>query len=139
MKVNHLESSLEVNFLSKIKALVALMKLRLSSLVVLSAFFGYFMAKGDLSSWSLCHLLLGGLLITGSSNGFNQLLEINTDLLMSLVVCFEKKYCIPGMSCSIGTPSLTFSVSFSLSPLKIRVSPRLIVTVDLTEVFDLLI
>ena len=81
-----MESSLEVNFLSKIKALVALMKLRLSSLVVLSAFFGYFMAKGDLSSWSLCHLLLGGLLITGSSNGFNQLLEINTDLLMKRTI-----------------------------------------------------
>ena len=58
------------------------MKLRLSSLVVLSAFLGYFMAKGDLFSWNLCHLLLGGLLITGSSNGFNQLLEVNTDLLM---------------------------------------------------------
>ena len=86
MKANHLESSLEVNFLSKIKAIVALMKLRLSSLVVLSAFFGYFMAKGDLSSWSLCHLLLGGLLITGSSNGFNQLLEINTDLLMKRTI-----------------------------------------------------
>ena len=82
MKVNHLEPSLEVNFLSKIKALIALMKLRLSSLVVLSAFFGYFIAKGDLTSWSLCHLLLGGLLITGSSNGFNQILEINTDILM---------------------------------------------------------
>ena len=86
MKANHLESSLEVNFLSKIKALVALMKLRLSSLVVLSAFFGYFMAKGDLSSWNLCHLLLGGLLITGSSNGFNQLLEVNTDLLMKRTI-----------------------------------------------------
>ena len=43
------------------------------------------------------------------------------------------------MSCSNGTPSLTFSVSFSLSPLNIRVSPLRIVTVDLTEVFDLLI
>ncbi len=86
MKANHLESSLEINFLSKIKALVALMKLRLSSLVVLSAFFGYFMAKGDLTSWSLCHLLLGGLLITGSSNGFNQLLEIKTDLLMKRTI-----------------------------------------------------
>ena len=86
MKVNHLETSLEVNFLSKIKALVALMKLRLSSLVVLSAFFGYFMAKGDLLSWSLCHLLIGGFLITGSSNGFNQLLEINTDLLMKRTI-----------------------------------------------------
>ena len=48
MKANHLESSLEVNFLTKPKAFVSLMKLRLSSLVVLSAFFGYLMAKGDL-------------------------------------------------------------------------------------------
>ena len=41
------------------------------------------MAKGDLNSLAMYSLLLGGLLITGSSNGLNQLLEIKTDSMMS--------------------------------------------------------
>ena len=83
MKTDQLEAPLQVNIMTKIKAFVSLMKLRLSSLVVLSAFFGFFMAKGDLNSLAMYSLLLGGLLITGSSNGFNQLLEIKTDSMMS--------------------------------------------------------
>jgi len=83
MKTDQLETPLQVNILTKLKAFVSLMKLRLSSLVVLSAFFGFFIAKGDLNSLAMYSLLLGGLLITGSSNGFNQLLEIKTDALMS--------------------------------------------------------
>ena len=83
MKTDQLETPLQVNIMTKPKAFVSLMKLRLSSLVVLSAFFGFLMAKGDLNSLSMYSLLLGGLLITGSSNGFNQVLEIKTDTLMS--------------------------------------------------------
>ena len=83
MKTDQLETPLQVNIMTKLKAFVSLMKLRLSSLVVLSAFFGFFIAKGDLNSLAMYSLLLGGLLITGSSNGFNQLLEIKTDALMS--------------------------------------------------------
>ena len=83
MKTDQLETPLQVNIMTKPKAFVSLMKLRLSSLVVLSAFFGFLMAKGDLNSLSMYSLLLGGLLITGSSNGFNQILEIKTDTLMS--------------------------------------------------------
>ena len=83
MKTDQLEAPLQINIMTKIKAFVSLMKLRLSSLVVLSAFFGFFMAKGDLNSLAMYSLLLGGVLITGSSNGFNQLLEIKTDTLMS--------------------------------------------------------
>ena len=83
MKTDQLETPLQVNLMTKPKAFVSLMKLRLSSLVVLSAFFGFLMAKGDLNSLSMYSLLLGGLLITGSSNGFNQILEIKTDTLMS--------------------------------------------------------
>ena len=83
MKTDQLEAPLQINIMTKVKAFVSLMKLRLSSLVVLSAFFGFFMAKGDLNSLAMYSLLLGGLLITGSSNGFNQLLEIKTDTLMS--------------------------------------------------------
>ena len=83
MKTDQLETPLQVNIMTKPKAFVSLMKLRLSSLVVLSAFFGFLMAKGDLNSLSMYSLLLGGLLVTGSSNGFNQILEIKTDTLMS--------------------------------------------------------
>ena len=83
MKTDQLETPLQVNIMTKLKAFVSLMKLRLSSLVVFSAFFGFFIAKGDLNSLAMYSLLLGGLLITGSSNGFNQLLEIKTDALMS--------------------------------------------------------
>ena len=83
MKTDQLETPIQVNIMTKSKAFVSLMKLRLSSLVVLSAFFGFFMAKGDLNSIAMYSLLLGGLLITGSSNGLNQLLEIKTDSLMS--------------------------------------------------------
>ena len=83
MKTDQLETPLQVNIMTKPKAFVSLMKLRLSSLVVLSAFFGFLMAKGDLNSLSMYSLMLGGLLITGSSNGFNQILEIKTDTLMS--------------------------------------------------------
>ena len=83
MKTDQLETPLQVNIMTKPKAFVSLMKLRLSSLVVLSAFFGFLMAKGVLNSLSMYSLLFGGLLITGSSNGFNQILEIKTDTLMS--------------------------------------------------------
>ena len=83
MKTDQLETPIQVNIMTKSKAFVSLMKLRLSSLVVLSAFFGFFMAKGDLNSLAMYSLLLGGLLITGSSNGLNQLLEIKTDSMMS--------------------------------------------------------
>ena len=57
MKTDQLETPLQVNIMTKPKAFVSLMKLRLSSLVVLSAFFGFLMAKGDLNSLSMYSLL----------------------------------------------------------------------------------
>jgi protoheme IX farnesyltransferase len=58
------------------------MKLRLSSLVVMSAFFGYLLAGGTIYSVDFVFLIIGGILITGSANGFNQIIEIKTDELM---------------------------------------------------------
>jgi len=49
----------------------------------MSAFFGFLLADGDLSSYVFLNLILGGILITGSSNGFNQIIEYKTDELMS--------------------------------------------------------
>jgi len=60
-----------------------LMKMRLSSLVVFSAAMGYIIAAGNSFSWpQLILLLIGGLLVTGSSNGFNQVIERDLDKLM---------------------------------------------------------
>ena len=70
------------SFYSKFNGYKDLMKLRLSSLVVLSAFFGYYIAGGDVKSLELIYLLAGGVLITGSSNGFNQIWEKDSDKLM---------------------------------------------------------
>ena len=45
MKTDQLETPLQVNIMTKPKAFVSLMKLRLSSLVVLSAFSGFLWLK----------------------------------------------------------------------------------------------
>ena len=49
----------------------------------MSAFFGFLLADGNLTSYTFLNLILGGILITGSSNGFNQIIEHKTDELMS--------------------------------------------------------
>ena len=60
------------------------MKLRLSSLVVLSAVLSYLLAINSttFSLFSFVILILGGVLVTGASNGFNQIIERETDALM---------------------------------------------------------
>ena len=45
--------------------------------------FGFLLAGGDLNSATFIQLIVGGILITGSSNGFNQIIEAKTDALMS--------------------------------------------------------
>ena len=78
-----MDSITKLSFTLKIRAFIALLKLRLTSLVVMSAFFGFLLADGNLSSYAFFNLILGGILITGSSNGFNQIIEHKTDELMS--------------------------------------------------------
>lgn len=76
------ESSIEKEVsISRIKDIATLAKLRLSMLVVISAAACYFFAGGVLSI-DLFYLISGGFLITGSSNGFNQIIERETDKLM---------------------------------------------------------
>jgi heme o synthase len=62
-------------------------KLRLASLVVFSAVIGYFIAlkeSGGQVEWlRLIALTIGGFLVTASSNGFNQVIERETDKLMT--------------------------------------------------------
>jgi protoheme IX farnesyltransferase len=69
---------------SKLREVVVLFKLRLASLVVVSAVLGYLMGipEGGFSWWGLLGLVVGGTLLTGASNALNQLLEVHEDGLM---------------------------------------------------------
>lgn len=61
-----------------------LFKLRLASLVVVSAVLGYLLgvAPGAFSGWDLLVLSFAGTLLTGASNALNQVLEVREDGLM---------------------------------------------------------
>ena len=67
---------------SKIKDYALLLKLRLAFLVVLSALSGYLFVGGAFNL-HFVYLIVGGFLITGSSNGFNQLIERDLDKKMN--------------------------------------------------------
>ncbi len=84
------------NLKSKLADYVALSKLRLASLVVYSAGLGYGIALLTAEVFPLAHktdydfswqtfifIILGGFLVTGSSNGFNQVIERESDAKMS--------------------------------------------------------
>ncbi len=60
------------------KSIIALTKLRLSFLVVISSVTGYLFADGNfgINFW---FLIVGGFLITGASNAFNQIIERELD------------------------------------------------------------
>lgn len=70
---------------AKVRDLAALFKLRLASLVVVSAVLGYGMGVpvGGFSVLNALLLTLGGLLVTGASNALNQVIEVEQDSLMS--------------------------------------------------------
>jgi protoheme IX farnesyltransferase len=61
---------------------MVLTKLRLALLVVLSAVLGYLFAPGEHVSSEILWLCIGGFLVTGASNGLNQVLEKDADALM---------------------------------------------------------
>ncbi len=68
---------------SKVKDFMQLLKLRLSWLVVFSALTAFFMGGTDFTWYQPILLTLGGFLVTGSSNAFNQIIEKDLDKLMS--------------------------------------------------------
>ncbi len=59
-----------------------LTKIRLSFSIVFSSLAGYFLAADFLNTRTIILLILGGYLIVGASNAFNQILEKDLDLLM---------------------------------------------------------
>ena len=66
----------------KVKDVSVLTKMRLASLVVFSAFLGYLLAAQSVVWMDVFFLVIGGFLVTGSSNGFNQIIEKDIDKLM---------------------------------------------------------
>jgi protoheme IX farnesyltransferase len=71
------------SFSTRLQDYAQLMKISLSGLVVFSAVMGYLIATGPEFSWiSILLLSVGGFLVTGSSNAFNQIIERDTDKLM---------------------------------------------------------
>lgn len=66
----------------RIKALVELLKLRLSFLVAFSSVFGYALGATQVHWATLVSLFFGGLLVSGASVTINQILEKDLDKLM---------------------------------------------------------
>ncbi|MDA1336093.1 MAG: heme o synthase [Bacteroidetes bacterium] len=64
------------------KDIAALFKVRLGFFVVMSAILGWFMAVDSLDLNSFLLLTIGGYLLTGASNGLNQIIEQRVDGLM---------------------------------------------------------
>lgn len=64
------------------KDIAALFKVRLGFFVVISAILGWFMAVETLDLKSFLLLTIGGYLLTGASNGLNQVIEKRVDGLM---------------------------------------------------------
>ncbi|HSH66558.1 MAG TPA: heme o synthase [Bacteroidia bacterium] len=71
-----------VTIMTKLRDYGQFIKLRLASLVVLSAAIGFVVGSQGVDWPKMLMLVLGGFLVTGSSNGFNQIIEKNLDKLM---------------------------------------------------------
>ena len=67
---------------SAFKCYSQLMKFRLSATVVFSALIGYLLGTANPYIREIILLILGGILVTGSANALNQILERNYDKLM---------------------------------------------------------
>lgn len=65
------------------KDLAVFFKIRLTLIVVLSSVLGYFMGTSLIDWGRLAALIVGGVLLTGASNGFNQIWERDLDKLMT--------------------------------------------------------
>ena len=75
-----------ITLMSKVRDYVQFVKMRLASLVVLSAAFSFVIGSQESDqgvNWTkMLMLIIGGFLVTGSSNGFNQIIEKDLDKLM---------------------------------------------------------
>lgn len=83
MIANSASSTLPRLLKEKLTAYVAFTKLRLTSLVVVSSVIGYGIGAVNFSWVEVMWLSISGVLVTGASNGFNQVIERDFDALMS--------------------------------------------------------
>ena len=73
----------EVSFISRISDYIKLAKPRLASLVVFSAVISYMYAATEINWTKVLLLAIGGFFVTGASNAINQIIEKDTDKIMS--------------------------------------------------------
>jgi heme o synthase len=73
----------ETSAMGKLRDYAQFTKLRLASLVVFSAALGYITGIQKIDWIELSMLILGGFLVTGASNGFNQVMERDLDKIMA--------------------------------------------------------
>lgn len=66
-----------------LRDIAAFSKLRLATLVVMSAGFCFVIGSNEIDYFRLVILIVGGFLVTASSNGFNQIIERDLDKLMN--------------------------------------------------------
>jgi len=76
------DSSFKDIAITKLGSYAAFVKLRLSFLVVISSVIGYAIGVAAFSWIDVIILSVSGFLVTGASNGFNQIIERDIDLLM---------------------------------------------------------
>ena len=86
MAIGKLLPPISINMLSictaKLTDYAQFIKIRLTSLLVFSAFAGFILASDNIDWNQLLLLVISGFLVTGSSNGFNQIIERDPDKLM---------------------------------------------------------
>lgn len=83
MNSNQITISFISTFLSKVKDISLLFKVRLGSLVIFSSVIGYLIAaSGQFDYLDILILAIGGFLVTSASNGINQIFEKDIDVLM---------------------------------------------------------
>jgi protoheme IX farnesyltransferase len=79
---NTLPASKTLELKQKLRDYSQLTKMRLATLVVFSAAMAFMTAPGEVDFVKMGWLVLGGFLVTGSANGFNQVMERELDKLM---------------------------------------------------------
>ncbi|MFM2156418.1 MAG: hypothetical protein RL516_1167 [Bacteroidota bacterium] len=79
---NTLPASNTLELKQKLRDYSQLTKMRLATLVVFSAAMAFMTAPGEVDFVKMGWLVLGGFLVTGSANGFNQVMERELDKLM---------------------------------------------------------
>lgn len=101
-------------WIAKGKALIELMKVRLSMLVAFSCAFGYALATHGHVDWMvLAMVTLGGFLMSGASTGINQIVERNLDVLMERT----KRRPLPTGRVTVQEAGIFTTVCFTLSTL----------------------